>query len=300
MEQLGLEIISLKNFDYIGFAMLCGKYAIRFVVSLLIFFVGKWIINKFSFILEKIISKIKIDPMLAGFLLNIIKTLLFIFVVLAALSNLGIETTSFVAVLGAVGLAIGMSFKDTFGNIGAGVLIIFFRPFKLGDFIEINGVSGRAGEINLFSTLIHTTDNRTIIMPNSQVIANRIINYSLQEFRRVDLVFGIEYSEDIKKVRELIIQTADANPAVLRAPEAPADPFVGVLEFADSSINLTVRCWVRTPNYWNAYFELNEEIKNTFDKNGINIPFPQVVYHAQDGSTSSAPILPGKTTALPQ
>ena len=241
MEQLGLEIISLKNFDYIGFAMLCGKYAIRFVVSLLIFFVGKWIINKFSFILEKIISKIKIDPMLAGFLLNIIKTLLFIFVVLAALSNLGIETTSFVAVLGAVGLAIGMSFKDTFGNIGAGVLIIFFRPFKLGDFIEINGVSGRAGEINLFSTLIHTSDNRTIIMPNSQVIANRIINYSLQEFRRVDLVFGIEYSEDIKKVRELIIQTADANPAVLRAPEAPADPFVGVLEFADSSINLTVR-----------------------------------------------------------
>ena len=300
MEQLGLEITSFKNLDYIGFAMLCGKYAIRFVVSLLIFFVGKWIINKFSFILEKIISKIKIDPMLAGFLLNIIKTLLFIFVVLAALSNLGIETTSFVAVLGAVGLAIGMSFKDTFGNIGAGVLIIFFRPFKLGDFIEINGVSGRAGEINLFSTLIHTSDNRTIIMPNSQVIANRIINYSLQEFRRVDLVFGIEYSEDIKKVRELIIQTADANPAVLRAPEAPADPFVGVLEFADSSINLTVRCWVRTPNYWNAYFELNEEIKNTFDKNGINIPFPQVVYHAQDGSTSPAPILPSKTPTLPQ
>ncbi|MDD6161665.1 MAG: mechanosensitive ion channel [Campylobacteraceae bacterium] len=300
MEQLGLEITSFKNLDYVGFAMLCGKYAIRFIVSLLIFFVGKWIIGKLSFIIEKVISRIKIDPMLAGFLLNIIKTLLFIFVVLAALSNLGIETTSFIAVLGAVGLAIGMSFKDTFSNIGAGVLIIFFRPFKLGDFIEINGVSGRAGEINLFSTLIHTSDNRTIIMPNSQVIANRIINYSLQEFRRVDLVFGIEYSEDIKKVRELIIQTANANPAVLRAPEAPADPFVGVLEFADSSINLTVRCWVRTPNYWNAYFELNEEIKNTFDKNGINIPFPQVVYHAQDGSTSPAPILPGKTPTLPQ
>ncbi|MCI6339719.1 MAG: mechanosensitive ion channel, partial [Campylobacter sp.] len=205
MEQLGLEITSFKNLDYIGFAILCGKYAIRFIVSLLIFFVGKWIIGKLSFIIEKVISRIKIDPMLSGFLLNIIKTLLFIFVVLAALSNLGIETTSFIAVLGAVGLAIGMSFKDTFSNIGAGVLIIFFRPFKLGDFIEINGVSGRAGEINLFSTLIHTSDNRTIIMPNSQVIANRIINYSLQEFRRVDLVFGIEYSEDIKKVRELII-----------------------------------------------------------------------------------------------
>lgn len=298
MEELGLEIISFKNFDYIGFAMLCGKYAIRFVVSLLIFFVGKWIIGKLSFVIEKIISKIKIDPMLAGFLLNIIKTLMFIFVVLAALSNLGIETTSFVAVLGAVGLAIGMSFKDTFGNIGAGVLIIFFRPFKLGDFIEINGVSGVAGEINLFSTLIHTSDNRTIIMPNSQVIANRIINYSLQEFRRVDLVFGIEYSEDIKKVRELIIQTADANPAVLRAPEAPADPFVGVLEFADSSINLTVRCWVRTPNYWDTYFSLNEEIKTTFDRNNINIPFPQVVYHAQDGSTSSAPVLGSQNPAL--
>lgn len=283
MDALGnMGLNYIQNFDYMSFGILCLKYTTRFIVSLIIFFVGKWIIGKLSFILEKIIHKIKIDKMLAGFLLNVIKTLLFIFVVLAALSNLGIETTSFVAVLGAVGLAIGMSFKDTFGNIGAGVLIIFFRPFKLGDFIEIGGVSGTAGEINLFSTYILTNDNRTIIMPNSQVIGGQIINYSLQKFRRVDLVFGIDYGDDIKKARDIIFEIIRANSKILSAPNAPADPFVGVLELADSSVNLAVRVWVNTPNYWEVYFYLNENVKNAFDAGGISIPFPQVVHHYKE------------------
>lgn len=280
LNQMGFQYI--QNFDYVSFGMLCLKYTTRFVVSLIIFFVGKWLIGKLSFILEKIIHKIKIDKMLAGFLLNVIKTLLFIFVVLAALSNLGIETTSFVAVLGAVGLAIGMSFKDTFGNIGAGVLIIFFRPFKLGDFIEIGGVSGTAGEINLFSTYILTNDNRTIIMPNSQVIGGQIINYSLQKFRRVDLVFGIDYGDDIKKARDIIMSIINSHKATLKAPVAPADPFVGVLELADSSVNLAARVWVRTPDYWEVYFYLNENVKKAFDEGGISIPFPQVVHHYKE------------------
>lgn len=283
MDALGnMGLNYIQNFDYMSFGILCLKYTTRFIVSVLIFFVGKWIIGKLSFILEKIIHKIKIDKMLAGFLLNVIKTLLFIFVVLAALSNLGIETTSFVAVLGAVGLAIGMSFKDTFGNIGAGVLIIFFRPFKLGDFIEIGGVSGTAGEINLFSTYILTNDNRTIIMPNSQVIGGQIINYSLQKFRRVDLVFGIDYGDDIKKARDIIFGIIRANSKILSAPKAPADPFVGVLELADSSVNLAVRVWVSTPDYWEVYFYLNENVKNAFDAGGISIPFPQVVHHYKE------------------
>ena len=283
MDALGnMGLNYIQNFDYMSFGILCLKYTTRFIVSLIIFFVGKWIIGKLSFILEKIIHKIKIDKMLAGFLLNVIKTLLFIFVVLAALSNLGIETTSFVAVLGAVGLAIGMSFKDTFGNIGAGVLIIFFRPFKLGDFIEIGGVSGTAGEINLFSTYILTNDNRTIIMPNSQVIGGQIINYSLQKFRRVDLVFGIDYGDDIKMARDIIFNIIKANPKILSAPNAPADPFVGVLELADSSVNLAVRVWVNTPDYWEVYFYLNENVKNAFDAGGISIPFPQVVHHYKE------------------
>lgn len=283
MDALGnMGLNYIQNFDYMSFGILCLKYTTRFIVSLIIFFVGKWIIGKLSFILEKIIHKIKIDKMLAGFLLNVIKTLLFIFVVLAALSNLGIETTSFVAVLGAVGLAIGMSFKDTFGNIGAGVLIIFFRPFKLGDFIEIGGVSGTAGEINLFSTYILTNDNRTIIMPNSQVIGGQIINYSLQKFRRVDLVFGIDYGDDIKMARDIIFNIIKANPKILSAPKAPADPFVGVLELADSSVNLAVRVWVSTPDYWEVYFYLNENVKNAFDAGGISIPFPQVVHHYKE------------------
>ncbi|ANE35482.1 small conductance mechanosensitive channel protein [Campylobacter iguaniorum] len=265
----------LQNIDYMSILALVGKYTMKFIVSLLIFFIGKWVISKLAFVLEKIIHKTKIDAMLGNFLLNVVKTMLFIFVILAALSNLGIETTSFVAVLGAVGLAIGMAFKDTFNNIGAGVLIIFFKPFKLGDAIDVGGTLGSVRELNLFTTYLTTGDNRTIIIPNSQVISSKIINYSLNSTRRVDLVFSIDYKDDLKLARNLILEIASKKDIILNEPA----PFVGVLTLGDNSVDLAARFWTRNENYWNVYHQMLEEVKEAFDKNGISIPFPQVVNH---------------------
>ncbi|CUU80487.1 mechanosensitive ion channel protein [Campylobacter hyointestinalis subsp. hyointestinalis] len=270
---MNLEII--QNLDYMAILALVGKYGLNFIVSILIFFIGKWIISKLTFVLGKILGKTRIDPMLSNFVLNSARTLLFIFVILAALSNLGIETTSFVAVLGAVGLAIGMAFKDTFGNIGAGVLIIFFKPFKLGDSIDIGGSIGTATELNLFSTYLTTGDNKTIIIPNSQVISSKIINYSLKPNRRVDLTFSIDYKDDLKLARDIILDIAVRKNIILNDPA----PFVGVLSLGDNSVNLAARFWAKNENYWAVYHQMLEEVKIAFDENGISIPFPQVVTH---------------------
>ena len=272
------DLSVVTNFNYMIILSFIGKYALKFIISVLIFFVGKWIIEKIVIVLSKVLKKSKMDAMLASFLTNVAKTMLFIFVIVAALSNLGIETTSFVAILGAVGLAVGMAFKDTFGNIGAGVLIIFFRPFKLGDYIEAGGAAGKVGELNLFSTYIVTTDNKTVIIPNSQVISSTIINYTLQEFRRVDLVFSIDYGDNIKKAKDIILEAAAKNPLIIKNNPGK-DPFVGVLTLGDSSVDLTARFWVKTDDYWQVFFEMQEIIKNSFDENGISIPFPQVVNH---------------------
>ncbi|QCU00405.1 mechanosensitive ion channel [Campylobacter hyointestinalis subsp. hyointestinalis] len=270
---MNLEII--QNLDYMAILALVGKYGLNFIVSILIFFIGKWIISKLTFVLGKILGKTRIDPMLSNFVLNSARTLLFIFVILAALSNLGIEITSFVAVLGAVGLAIGMAFKDTFGNIGAGVLIIFFKPFKLGDSIDIGGSIGTATELNLFSTYLTTGDNKTIIIPNSQVISSKIINYSLKPNRRVDLTFSIDYKDDLKLARDIILDIAVRKNIILNDPA----PFVGVLSLGDNSVNLAARFWAKNENYWAVYHQMLEEVKIAFDENGISIPFPQVVTH---------------------
>lgn len=278
MPTIPTDLSVVTNFNYMVILTFLGKYALKFVVSVLIFVIGKWIIDKLMVVLTKVLSKSKMDNMLVSFLKNAVKTMLLIFVIVAALSNLGIETTSFVAILGAMGLAIGMAFKDTFGNIGAGVLIIFFRPFKIGDFIEAGGTSGNVRELNLFSTYILTTDNKTVIIPNSQIIGSTIINYSLQEFRRVDLVFSIDYGDSIKKAKDIIISAASTNQLIIHnIPDK--QPFVGVLTLGDSSVDIAARFWVKTENYWQVFFEMQEKIKIAFDENGISIPFPQVVNH---------------------
>lgn len=278
MPTIPTDLSVVTNFNYMVILTFLGKYALKFVVSVLIFVIGKWIIDKLMIVLTKVLSKSKMDNMLVSFLKNAVKTMLLIFVIVAALSNLGIETTSFVAILGAMGLAIGMAFKDTFGNIGAGVLIIFFRPFKIGDFIEAGGTSGNVRELNLFSTYILTTDNKTVIIPNSQIIGSTIINYSLQEFRRVDLVFSIDYGDSIKKAKDIIISAASTNQLIIHnIPDK--QPFVGVLTLGDSSVDIAARFWVKTENYWQVFFEMQEKIKVAFDENGISIPFPQVVNH---------------------
>lgn len=197
------------------------------------------------------------------------------FVVLAALAQLGIQTTSFIAIIGAAGLAVGLALQGSLSNFAAGVMLIIFRPFKVGDFIEAAGVSGSVEEIMIFSTKLKSPDNKQLYVPNGSIISGTITNYSAKDQRRVDLVFGCGYGDDIKKAKALLEAIVKENPLVLDDPA----PTIGVLELGDSSVNFAVRPWVATPDYWDVYFQITEEVKQRFDEAGISIPFPQRDVH---------------------
>ena len=250
-------------------------YGVKLIGSLLIFFIGKKVADWLSKLSIKMMEKAKVDITLSKFASNIIYGLLLMVVVLAALSNAGVETTSFVAVLGTIGLAIGLAFKDTFSNIGAGFLLIFFRPFKVGDFVEGGGTSGVVEEINLFSVFMKTGDNKQIIIPNSKMIGDKIVNYSKKETRRVDFVFGIGYDDDLRKAKDILREVVEADERVLKDPAV----LVAVTELADSSVNFVVRAWVKSGDYWGFYFDTLEKVKLTFDERGISIPYPQMDIH---------------------
>ena len=252
-------------------------YGLKIIGSLLILFIGKKVAKILTKLFVKMMSKSNIDVTLAKFLDDVIYGLLIVVVVLAALNNLGVNTTSFVAVLGAAGLAVGLAFKDTFSNIGAGVLIIVFRPFKVGDFVEAGGESGSVEEISLFSVLMKTGDNKQIIIPNSRIIGNNITNFSAKETRRVDFVFGIGYDDDLKLAKATLEEIISADERVLQDPAI----LVAVSELADSSVNFTVRAWVKREDYWGVYFDTLEKVKLTFDAKNISIPYPQMDIHSQ-------------------
>ena len=245
---------------------LITMYALKIVISLLIFFIGKKLASWISSILLKLMQRSNVDETLAKFFSNIVYGLLIVVVILATLSNLGINTTSFVAILGAAGLAIGLAFKDTFANVGAGVLIVFFRPFKIGDFIEASGEMGSVEEINLFSTILKTGDNKQIIIPNSSIIGGNITNFSTKDTRRVDFVFGIGYEDDLKLAKSTLEEIVSSDERSLKEPA----PFVAVSELADSSVNFVVRVWVKSGDYWGLYFDTIEKVKLTFDEKGIS------------------------------
>lgn len=274
------ELVSAKfwsHFDWSGILSFITSYAWHIFGSILILYIGHLIINKLSSILLKILHKSSVlDTMLTDFAINALKTLLYIFIFLAALSNIGINTTSFVAVLGAMGLAVGMAFKDTFGNIGAGVLIIFFRPFRLDDSVDISGSIGKVVKLNLFSTHILTADGKTIIIPNLQVIAAKIVNYSLTGTRRVDVIFSIDYNDNIGTAKAVLQRLTQKNEKILQAPEV----FIGVNELAANSVDIIVKCWVQSSDYWEVYHCLLEEGKISLEAAGLSIPFPQLVTHA--------------------
>jgi len=250
-------------------------YIINIVVSLIIFIVGKYFAKMATNITKKILTKSNINETLVNFLGNVIYGLLLVVVVLAALSNLGVETTSFVAILGAVGLAVGLAFQSTLSNISAGVMIVIFRPFSIGNFIEAGGVAGTVEELNLFNTVFKTADNKVIIVSNSNIIGGNITNYSLKETRRVDFVFGIGYDDDLKLAKQTLQDIMNKDSRILKDPA----PFVAVGELADSSVNFTVRVWVKSADYWAVHFDTIEEVKLTFDKQGISIPYPQLDVH---------------------
>jgi small conductance mechanosensitive channel len=254
-----------------------SEYGLKIVAAILIFVIGKWAVNKITALIKKMMLKADIDKTLVEFSESLIYFALLLMVVLASLNALGINTTSFIAVLGAASLAVGLALQGSLANIGAAVLIIVFRPFKVGDFIEAGGATGTVDDVNLFSTIISPLDNRTIIVPNSAIIGGNITNYSNKPQRRVDLTFGIGYDDDLKLAKQTLMEILTADSRILQDPA----PFVAVSELGDSSVNFITRSWVESADYWDVYFELIEKVKLTFDEKGISIPYPQMDVHLQ-------------------
>ena len=256
-----------------------GEYGLKIISAILIFAIGKWAVKKLTAISKKLMLKANVDETLVEFTESLIYFMLLMMVVLASLNALGVNTTSFLAVFGAAGLAVGLALKDSLSNIGAAVIIIVFRPFKVGDVIEAAGAMGTVKDINLFSTLIEPVDKSIIIVPNSSIVGGNVTNFSNRENRRVDLVFGIGYDDDLKLAKATLLEIIHSDERVLQEPE----PLVAVSELADSSVNFTFRVWVKSEDYWDVYFSMIEKVKLTFDEKGISIPYPQVDFNINKG-----------------
>lgn len=274
-----IEVITKDIKSYIpdNIVEIVASYAFSLLMALLIFVIGKWAVNKVVKLLGKVLRKVKgMDETLIKFLENIVYYALMIVVMLTALGKLGVETTSFLAILGAAGLAIGLALKDSLGNFASGVMIILFKPFKVGDLVTAAGVTGSVSEVGIFNSVFITADNQKIIVPNGAITSGTITNVNALDTRRVDLVVGISYDDDIKKAKDILTSIISSNEKVILDKGIT----VAVSELADSSVNFVVRAWVNTPDYWDVKFGLTESIKTTFDKEGITIPYPQQdVYH---------------------
>jgi len=264
-----------------------SEYAVAYGLNLLaaglIFFVGKWLSKIFCGVLEKIMVSTHLDKTVISFLKNIAYVGAMTFVVIAALSKLGVQTASFVAVIGAAGLAVGLALQGALSNFAAGVILILFKPFHVGDFIEAGGAMGTVQEIQIFNTILFSVDNRKLIVPNSKITGDNITNFSNVEQRRVDLVFGVSYNDDLKKAKEALAKVVASDPRVLAEPK----PLIAVSELAESSVNIVCRPWVKPADYWDVYFNLVEKGKLELEKNGITIPFPQRDIHVYEEKKAS-------------
>jgi small conductance mechanosensitive channel len=257
-------------------------WVIKIAIAIAIFIIGKIIARILSKVISKALETSRVDAMLNKFLTNISYSVFLIAVILAAIDSLGVNVTSLMAILGAAGLAVGLALKDSLSNFAAGVMIIIFRPFKIGDFITAGGASGVVDEIGLFCTLMHTGDNQRIVVPNSGIIGGNIINVSALPTRRVDLVIGIGYDDNIGQARDIIMKIIESDERILADP-APA---VAVGELGDNSVNLNVRPWVNAGDYWPVRADLLENIKVSLDEAGISIPYPQRDVHIHQVSAA--------------
>ncbi len=257
-------------------AMLNGPtFLIALVSAIVTFIVGRWVAKMLTRIARRVAERASLDPILVKFVGSLVYALLLTLVIISALGQLGVNTTSFVAVVGAAGLAIGLAFQGTLGNLASGVMLIIFRPFKVGDFVEAGGVSGSVEEVQVFATVLKTPDNKKVIVPNSSITGGSITNYSAHATRRVDLVFGTGYGDDLPKAKQVLTEIVHSHDLVLAEPA----PVVAVSELADSSVNFVVRPWVKTADYWTVYFDITEAVKQRFDAEGLSIPFPQRDVH---------------------
>jgi len=258
-------------------------WGLKVIAALAIFIIGRWIAMMVRRGVRSMMEKSGADPIIIGFVASIAYIGLLAFVVIAALGQLGIQTTSFIAILGAAGLAVGLALQGSLANFAAGFLMIIFRPFKVGDFIEGAGVAGVVEAIQIFTTTLRTGDNKTIIIPNAKLAGDNITNYSAKETRRVDMTVGVAYDADLSKVKNVLTDIISKESRIHADPA----PQVAVAELADSSVNFVVRVWTDTADYWGVKFDITETIKNRFDEEGIGIPFPQRDIHIVSGGAAA-------------
>ncbi len=249
--------------------------AIAVVSALAIFIIGRWVAKAITSMIRKALAKTEMEDTLERFLCNIIYTVLMVVVVIAAIGQLGVETTSLLAIFGAAGLAVGLALQGSLSNFAAGVLIVAFRPYKVGDFVEAGGESGTVDEVQIFTTVLKTPDNKKVIVPNAQVMGGTITNYSALGTRRVDMVFGIGYDDDIDKAYSVLKQIIDADDRIMKDPGVT----IALNELADSSVNFIVRPWCNGSDYWGVYNDTHEKVKRQFDEAGLSIPYPQQDVH---------------------
>lgn len=267
----------MENFEFstdmlMDFVLAYGPNVLKAIGVLII---GLWIVNIIVGFVKKMLTKSNVDPSLQGFLRSLVSILLKVMVYITALGMLGVEMTSFIAILGAAGLAVGLALSGTLQNFAGGVMILLFKPYKVGDFVDAQGHMGVVKEIQIFITVLTTPDNKTVIIPNGPLATGSLTNFSTQATRRVDWTFGIGYGDDVDKAYEVLKKLLSGDDRILSDPE----PFMAVSALADSSVNIVVRVWVNAPDYWAVFFRMNEEVYKTFDKEGLSIPFPQRDIH---------------------
>jgi small conductance mechanosensitive channel len=260
------------------------RYGLQVLGALAIYAIGKWLARVVSRLVMRALTKARVDPTLVPFIENLIYAALMGFVIIAALAQFGVQTASIIAVLGAAGLAVGLALQGSLANFASGVLLLIFKPFKVGDFVEAAGIKGTVKAIHIFNTILTAPDNVKIIVPNAQVTGGNISNYTANGTRRVDLVIGVSYEDDLKKAQQVIERVLAADTRVLSDPA----PVVAVSALADSSVNFVVRPWVKVDDYWSVYFDLTARIKISLDENGITIPFPQRDIHIRTGTVAPA------------
>jgi len=255
----------------------------KVLAALLIFIIGRWVAKLVRKSSSKVMRARGLDPMLVTFLAAILYAILLVAVVIAAVGQLGIQTTPLVAVLGAAGLAVGLALQNSLGNFASGVMLVLFRPFTQGDFVEAGGTSGTVDEVGIFNTVLNTPDNRRVIIPNAQITSDTITNYSAHATRRIDMIIGVGYGDDLKTARATLEKVIRGHDKVLEDPA----PIVWVMELADSSVNFAVRPWVAAADYWQVRNELLEQLKTELEAAGCSIPFPQRDVHVHEVEKSS-------------
>jgi len=252
-------------------------YGPKIIAAIVVWIIGSWVIKGLGKGIVRVMDKGGTDPSLKPFIKGLAEILLKIMLIISVLGMLGIEMTSFIAILGAAGLAVGLALSGTLQNFAGGVMILIFKPFKVGDVIDAQGYIGSVFEIQIFNTILKTPDNKTIIIPNGGLSTSSTTNYSTEEKRRVDWTIGVGYGEDLDKVRQIIKKLGDNDARILKDPEV----FIAVSELADNSVNFTVRAWVNAEDYWGVFFDMNENIYKTFNEENVNIPYPQMDVHIQ-------------------